>query len=247
MDFVLECKQFSDFYAVDFGQENCCPAYSYGPHVRDYYLIHYVSSGRGVLMNSRGTHPVCAGQAFLIRPGEVCKYTADEHFPWNYTWIGFLGAMASAFDQTEDVFEADGLIFEEMSAVSQFSSCQAAYLAGMLFKLYCSIFDHKERPDYVNRVIGYININYMKLIRVEQIADQLGINRKYLARIFKEKTGKTMQQFLIQKRITEAKKLLSGGFNVEETAYMVGYSDSFSFSKAFKKLCGLSPKNYQKQ
>ena len=50
-----------------------------------------------------------------------------------------------------------------------------------------------------------------------------------------------MQQFLINKGLHEAKKLLSRGFNVEESARMVGYSDPFAFSKAFKKKYGVSP------
>lgn len=247
MNLLLDYKQLSDFCPVDFGQQHCAPAHSFGPHIRDFYLIHYVSSGQGMFQNPRGIYQITAGQAFLIRPGEVCKYSANAANPWSYTWIGFLGSMAPAFEQAPDVFEADGLLFEEMTTVYQLASSQAAYLAGMLFKLYCSLFDQKERPDYVNRAIGYMNVNYMKPIRVEQIADQLGINRKYLARIFKEKTGKTLQQFLIQKRVTEAKKLLSGGFNVEETAFMVGYSDSFAFSKTFKKCCGIAPKYFQKK
>lgn len=246
MNLVLEPKQLTDFCPVDFGQEVCLPGKYFGPHVRDYYLIHYVSAGRGVFQNPRKSYQVTEGQAFLIRPGEVCKYTADLNHPWVYTWIGFLGNMAPAFDRAPDVFEADGLLFEEMLSVDQFSSSQTAFLAGTLFKLYCSLFDEKEKPDYVNRTIGYININYMKPIRVEQIADLLGINRKYLARIFKEKTGNTMQQYLIQKRVAKAKRLLSRGFNVEETAFMVGYTDSFTFSKIFKKYCGVSPKHYQK-
>ncbi len=242
---IIQSNQCSDFSPIEFGQQHCGPGHSYGPHIRNHYLIHYVHSGTGTFQNPNGTYNITAGNAFLIRPGEVCKYTADSTHPWQYSWIGFVGNMASDFDHLPDVFEMDGLLFEEMERVFHFSSCQSAFLSGCLFKLYCSLFDQKERPDYINQVIGYINIYYSKCLRIEQIAEHLRIDRKYLSRIFKEKTGKTIQQFLIQKRIEEGEKLLSKGFNVVETAAMVGYADSFSFSKAFKKHSGLSPKAYQ--
>lgn len=242
---VFPHQQYSDFSPLEFGQQNCTPGHSYGPHIRKHYLIHYVSAGTGTFECPRGTYTVTAGNAFLIRPGEICKYTADCQNPWQYTWIGFVGQIASEFEQLPDVFETDGFIFEEMESVFRFSSCQAAFLSGSLFKLYCSLFDQKERPDYINQVIGYLTIHYAETIRIDQIANHIGINRKYLSRIFKQKTGNTMQQFLIQKRISEGKKLLLNGFNVAETALMIGYSDSFSFSKAFKKECGISPKEYQ--
>ncbi|MBE7043510.1 MAG: AraC family transcriptional regulator [Ruminococcaceae bacterium] len=242
---ILQSNQQFDFSPVEFGQQDCKPCHSYGPHIRNHYLIHYVCSGMGTFESPRGKYTVTQGKAFLIRPGEVCKYTADEKQPWQYIWIGFVGNMASSFDHISDVFEADGLIFEEMEGVFRYSSCQSAYLSACLLKLYCSLFDQKERPDYINQVIGYLNIHYSENVKIGKIANQLGIDRKYLSRIFKQKTGNTMQQFLIQKRVSEGKKLLASGFHVEETALMVGYGDSFSFSKAFKKICGMSPKVYQ--
>ena len=79
---------------------------------------------------------------------------------------------------------------------------------------------------------------------VEKIADYLKLNRKYIARVFKEKTGSTIQEYLISKRMEEAKKLLKKGYGVSESAYMSGYNDAFNFSKAFKKRFGISPKQY---
>lgn len=242
---IFQPNQYHDFAPVDFGRQDCKPEYSYGPHIRNHYLIHYIRSGCGTFQNPKGTHSVSSGSAFLIRPGELCTYTADSKNPWQYIWIGFTGNMAKAFDQQPDVFKGDKLLFEEMEQAFHFSSCQAAFLSGMLFKLYCTLFDKKERPDYVNQVIGYINIHYSKHLRIEHIADYLAVDRKYLSRIFKEQTGKTIQQILIQKRMEESEKLLNQGFHVAETATMVGYADSFTFSKAFKQHFGLPPKTYQ--
>jgi len=93
--------------------------------------------------------------------------------------------------------------------------------------------------------MSYINAHYMDNVTISQIAESLGLNRKYLARIFKEKCGVTMQEYLINKRLHEGKKLLRLGYTVEESSYMVGYSDPFGFSKAFKRRYGVPPSEYK--
>jgi AraC-like DNA-binding protein len=53
-----------------------------------------------------------------------------------------------------------------------------------------------------------------------------------------------IQEYIIGVRMENAKTLLQNGFSVNRTADMVGYHDSFNFSKMFKKLFGISPKQY---
>ena len=85
----------------------------------------------------------------------------------------------------------------------------------------------------------------MKPLQIEEIAAMVNLERHYLSRIFKERTKKTMKQFLTEKRIAEAKRFLKQGYCVKETAAMVGYEDVFVFSKAFKKAVGKSPVFYK--
>ena len=87
----------------------------------------------------------------------------------------------------------------------------------------------------------------MENVTISGIAESLGLNRKYLARIFKESRGISMQEYLISKRLHEAKKLLLSGYGASESAYMVGYSDPFGFSKAFKRKYGVPPSAVKKQ
>lgn len=240
---LLNNKQFTDFNPIDFGFEKCEPSHSFGPYIRAGYLIHYVSKGNGIFRNEKKEYSVRSGQAFLIRPGEVCYYEADKNTPWEYTWIQFNGNLAKNFDNVDDILNIDSTIFNEMHLAFK-SLNPEEYLAGMLFKLYAEINVDIVTPDYAARVMSYINTNYMNSISVEQIAENLKLNRKYLSRIFKEKTNFTIQEYLIFKRLTEAKKLLKKGFGVGESAYMTGYNDAFNFSKAFKKQFGISPKEY---
>ena len=76
----------------------------------------------------------------------------------------------------------------------------------------------------------------------ENIAFALGLNRSYLTRLFKEATGYSLQEYLLTYRMKMAIKLLSENkLSVSEIAEAVGYTDTFTFSKAFKRHFGQSP------
>lgn len=62
-------------------------------------------------------------------------------------------------------------------------------------------------------------------------------------RVFKRRTGKTMREYLCECRMKEAKKLLNMGYNVNETADMLGYCDQSTFSRAYKTYHKTSPKS----
>ena len=242
---LIENKGFVDFTPYNAGSEKCEPLHKFGPCVRSFYLIHFVLSGEGKFQSPRGLFSLKKGDAFIIKPDEVTTYQADRYNPWEYVWIGFKGNLAEKFSTIDDVFEYDdGVVFDLKEAIKSKVGCEEL-LASVLFKLYASLFSREVHQDYSSVVINYINTHYMENVTISSIASALKLNRKYLSRIFKEKNGVSMQQFLINKRLHEAKKLLKLGYAVEESAYMVGYSDSFGFSKAFKKRYGVSPVNFK--
>ena len=242
---LIEDKGFLDFSPCDAGKENCDPSHKFGPHVRNYYLIHFVTGGKGHFKTPRGEYDVEKGKAFIIMPGEVTVYKADSRDPWEYMWLGFRGGLAETFAELPDVFEYDTALVDELNEAVLAQKGREALLTGILYKLYARYINEKGGGDYPNKVKSYINAHYMEDITISEIADNLGLNRKYLARLFKEKHGISMQECLINKRLHEAKKLLKLGYNVEECAYMVGYNDPFGFSKAFKKKYGDAPIKYR--
>ena len=242
---LLENKQYTEFCPTVLGRQKCIGGHSFGPHIRNEYLIHFVISGCGTFINQNDTYNVSSGSAFVIRPGENCTYYADMQNPWEYIWIHFDGKLAKHFDNVDDVFEYDKSFVQELMTAFNMESGVEEYLTGMLFVLHSAMFGSVSKNDYPKKVKGYIDSNYMKELRVEDIASMLNLNRKYLSRIFKEKYNISMQQYIVKKRMIEAKKLLESGYRVEETAYMVGYSDSFNFSKAFKQYHGKPPISFR--
>ena len=76
------------------GLERCAPGQTWGPGIRDHYLIHLVVSGKGVFEVGGRTYEVTPGDLFFARPSQLIRYTADETQPWEYSWVGFNGACA---------------------------------------------------------------------------------------------------------------------------------------------------------
>ncbi len=246
----LENKKFHDLNPVDCGEEVCVSGHGFGPHIRDYYLIHYVLSGKGVLKKDKKIHPVEKGEAFLIKPGEVTTYVADRVEPWHYIWIGFNGRLAERFDHLEDpVLRGELSIFLELMEARTITA-KEEFLAGKLFMIYATLFGKSEDENLVSLTVrqakSLIRSNYMKQIKIEELAAIMGINRRYLSRRFKEKTGLSLKEFLTKTRLDKAKELLSQKYKCLEVAAMVGYNDPLQFSKAFYNYFGVYPSEYKK-
>lgn len=229
------------------GSEVCEGGHSIGPLVRDHYLIHYVIKGTGVFTDATGSHPVKAGQIFLIRPDELYSYTSDKDDPWSYVWVGFNGALAARLKTlSETVMDYREDTFFDLRKVSNMASMREEFVTSKIYEIICVLFGKQEqRPNYVGQAKNYIRLNYMNPITSEKVASYVGVSLRYLTRLFKNSTGGGVQDYIINTRITHAKQLLSQGCSVSEAAFKSGFSDVFHFSKAFKKAAGKSPSEYK--
>ena len=241
-ELALINRHYREINPLDFGEEACKPGHTYGPAIRKYTLIHFVISGKGRFTNQEGTHLVSPGEAFVIRPGEITVYSADANDPWRYLWIGFNGTLSHRFSELPCVITPPSGMYKKFRDVFSFEGTEEDYLAGRIFELYARLFNGvKGREDYLLKIENYVETNYNTNCDVADIAAVVGLERHYLARLFKQKTGGTLKEYITEKRMEEAKQLLKDGQTVAYAAQMVGYSDPFLFSKMFKKRFGMSP------
>lgn len=106
----------------------------------------------------------------------------------------------------------------------------------------------KTTRSAMERVVQYIQSNYARELRLEQLATIFGYNRAYLGKVFHQYTGENFNNYLDRIRITEAKRLLAEDkYKVYEVAEMVGYTNINYFHNKFKKYVGISPLNYKRQ
>jgi DNA-binding response OmpR family regulator len=108
-----------------------------------------------------------------------------------------------------------------------------------------------KSPDekLLERVMATINQNLNNAdLSVDMIAEEVGISRVHLHRKMKELTNQTPHDFIRNLRLKQAARLLSRkGQNITEVMYRCGFNSTTSFSTMFKKMYGLSPREYMKE
>lgn len=97
----------------------------------------------------------------------------------------------------------------------------------------------------INQIIKFINDNISKPITVQQIADEIHLNKDYMSRIFKEHTHSTLGHYIAVQKTNLAQTMLSQGNTVTQVQEKLGFSSYAYFHKFFKKMTGLSPSKYQ--
>lgn len=99
----------------------------------------------------------------------------------------------------------------------------------------------------ISIVKEYIQENYFRTIKLEEIASIVFLNSSYLCRLFKQQTGQTITEYITAVRIENAKKVLrESQKSIIDVSQSVGYMDVRHFSKQFIKNVGISPSKYRK-
>lgn len=99
----------------------------------------------------------------------------------------------------------------------------------------------------MEEALRYIEANYAHSVNIQVIADHLNIERTYLYRLFKDITGVSPQEYLLDYRIRRACSLLKEtDLPVSDIARSVGYGDALYFSRLFKQKKGSPPSEYRK-
>ena len=92
------------------------------------------------------------------------------------------------------------------------------------------------------------SVYFLQIKEIKEIADHCGMSEYHFFRLFKAVIGISPHQYLIRKRIENAHALLSDkSHSVSDVAFLCGFADVFSFSKAFKKHTGTPPSLLLKQ
>lgn len=125
-----------------------------------------------------------------------------------------------------------------------------ALLVVEMIRRYCYLSQKYSVAVYsepIRRAMLYIDLNLANPISTKEIAADQFLSPNYLSTRFHEETGKTVSDFILEKRIKMAcKQLCRENRSIQEVATSVGIGDASYFSKQFKKIMGISPLQYQK-
>ncbi len=249
VDIMLDGMGGKELTPLFIGRERCEGGYTFGPLVREHYLIYFCLSGEGVVHDYFGEHKVAAGQFFLVRPNEVTTYTADSKNPWDYAWIAFSGEGAGCFKDCGRVCDTPGDLGERLADYVDDEINTGEGVLSILYELVYRLFrleDHRGGNERVRKIRLHIKYNYMLPLTVEGLARDFGFERSYLYRLFRQRYGKGVKEYILSVRMERAYRFLYEGYTVKESAHLVGYEDEFNFSKAFKKYHGVSPSSVRR-
>ena len=271
---VFPNENFVDLGLYQYGWEQCKPSHSFGPAARNHYLFHYVISGTGKLLADKSPgntveYQIKSGQGFMLFTHQVSTYIADHELPWEYVWIEFDGLRAkeaieiAGLRPDSPVYRASSKdlrndMMSEMLYIVQHSNEAPLHLIGHLYLFLDYLMRSansvrmnqggKLRDFYIKEALTFIEQNFQNDISIEDIADSCGLNRSYFGKIFHDSIGKSPQEFLINYRMTKAAELLKlTSLSIADIGNAVGYPNQLHFSRAFKKIYGISPRNWRSE
>ena len=100
-------------------------------------------------------------------------------------------------------------------------------------------------PKVVTDVIHYVDQNLAGDLSVSGIAESVHLNSVYLTRLFRQYSGLSLQQYIIEKRLAEAKRMLRNGQSPTDVCYACGFNNYSNFSRTFTNHVKISPRQYQ--
>lgn len=248
------------------GYKQCTSGYSRGMEVRDFYILHFVISGRGIYSLNNKRFPVKAGECFLIYPNMQINYWADADDPWEYCWAGFDGADArilmdtAGFSPDKPVIRpgAPEKIQQMIMEIYQCRGQQIYQLISMTARLYSllahliedaarnsSVQQSRIGLSHVQQACDFIANNYSRHITVEDIASHANMSRSQLYRVFIKHLSVSPLQYLREFRLREACNIMQRNpESIKNIAYTVGFENPLYFSTLFKRLTGETPSEY---
>ena len=244
--YVIPQGRWHTLVPLQYGWEACKPGHTFGPAVREYYLLHYILEGEGEFVRDGKVYPLTKGDIFVIRPGEVTTYRASERNPWQYSWLGFRAPDSLPCLQTPVLSQPPvGHIFRFIRDHYTDDSLDGKIFS-LTHELVWLLSQNREQPkgkpsSFAVYTKTYLESSYMHRVNIQEIANSLHIDRRYLTALFRKTYGKPPQTFLMALRLEKAREFLQKGHRVSEAAAMAGFTDLPNFTRHYKSRYGCNP------
>ena len=172
----------------------------------------------------------------LVYGGPIKTPSDAQYMYQGSSCQGYIGG--SAFERTP----IENAVFE---TTSNFKNGVEMVPSSNVEKL---LFANPGQYDYTEFVKEYVNENYMTDVRLNELAQTLYISPSYLSTMFKHEVGINFKAYLLEVRMKKAKELIfEGSHSLVQIAQLVGYNDYAQFSKMYKKINGVSPRENLKK
>ena len=232
----------------------------------DYQLL-YIVSGKGHFYFKGEDRVVHAGRMVLIQPRQEQRYEYfGEDKPEVY-WVHFTGSDVKNILRSYNIPMDDPIFYSGASStysylfkemIHELQNCKTGYedlLAMYLRQIFLLVqrTRQEERPTvstYIQEEMEfarrYFNEHYNEPISIQEYAESRNMSVCYFQRNFKQIVKHTPMQYLLTIRVNNAASLLeTTDYSMAEIAAIVGYEDPLYFSRLFRKIKGVSPRDYR--
>lgn len=231
---------------------------NYPLHQQDYYELEYITEGSGehIINNERSS--VKAGDILFITPFDYHGFKANGiktitcHFyakDLSFEVARFLLNLQShtVTDVDKTVAENFKYLLKVFKQNEKFAEIKLKNIIEIilleLFAKYSPEYS-KNASDKISEAIGYVNLNFRNDISLKFIEEKFNISASQFSRDFKKRTGKRFTDYLTEKRLNYAKKLILNGRKIIDVCFESGFGTVRNFNRAFKKRYGVSPTEF---
>ncbi|MNC09320.1 Arabinose operon regulatory protein [compost metagenome] len=237
-------------------------------HFHDYYVFGYIEQGKRYLQCNNEEYILSSGDVVIFNPHDPHACEAVDGRALDYRCINIQPEILRNY-----VLEITGLDY--LPQFTQNVLCQSE-LALSLHDLHQRIIEgesdfqkeelflffleqllreysdvdtpspSQELASEIRIICEYIEAHYAQSITLDQLSGLTGLSKYHLLRLFTRQKGISPYSYLETIRISQAKKLLEQGMFPLEVALQTGFSDQSHFTNFFKKLIGLTPKQYMR-
>ncbi|MBD7969463.1 AraC family transcriptional regulator [Paenibacillus gallinarum] len=239
-------------------------------HYHNAYELYFLEEGYHQMLTNDSIYDVTMHDVALFKPNsfhrsyrnQACARTClyfTERFLHLYFTERSINSLLGCFDKdiislNKDVFPKvkKQLLLLEKENIDDTNNRIFVYLADLLTLLN----DHKSslKTDQTSKdtnfaqILSYINQNYNKITKIEEIAEQFYISKYYLCHRFKETTGLTLIQYINNIKIQHACNLLiNTKSSILEIGIACGFNSSMYFCRVFKQALFMTPSEFRKQ
>ncbi len=236
-------------------------------HTHEHCELYIFLHGKGVCKIEGSSYPMTTGDIFITRPTECHYMEIEPDYPYERIVIHFRKNSFPAIDVENKLFDA--FYKRDLGELNQYSQSNfqpeifsfiiknltekvqnehlqlvsnSIVLLNEIYKVFHSNNNNTPTPlTLTNHIIKYLDERLTKSISLDQICRDFYINKTKLCRLFKENTGTSIHNYIVVKRLTNAKIALEQGVTPTKVATLQGYNDYSAFYRAFQKHFGVTP------
>ena len=216
-----------------------------------FYQILVAVDGKGAVRFGGSEYPLFRGAAFYVAKDAPIEYINERGLVSAFVTAVGDGAQSLAMSYgIKDFLYSEPLLGERYKIeiegiVEAYNSGESdGRISSLVYSLFSDFFEGDKRgADKSEEALFYIDRNFDKRMTLSELSTALSVSVSGLCHSFKERYGKTVVEYITEKRLLYAKKLLvtESAVSVKEIATLSGFDDASYFSRAYKKRYGHSP------